>query len=194
MELDEFLVHHGVKGMHWGVRRDTHSVTPAPGSRAARSEVAKINKQLGKIDAQKYVDGESLQGWALRKQYNKAVKKNPEFKFGSLSEEEKIAYRRKASRTVTRSVVTRGALEVATVLAVGTFGVSKVKAHTDTKIGAEIAVILLAGQVGKTRLGQLSENHTANKVNELHRRRNVLEGRTPSGKKTRTSSRQSGRG
>lgn len=39
-ELEEILEHHGVKGMHWGVRRSAGSSTP-PSADAARAAAAK---------------------------------------------------------------------------------------------------------------------------------------------------------
>lgn len=45
-ELEEILEHHGVKGMHWGVRRSAGSSTP-PSADAVRAAAAKKTVKTG---------------------------------------------------------------------------------------------------------------------------------------------------
>jgi hypothetical protein len=171
-ELDEFLKHFGVKGMHWGVR-ETRSTSLTP-TAAKRAELADLNKKISKIGGQKYVDGEELRGWALKKQYKKAVKKDPSFTYGKLTPEAKAEWQKRATRKVTRSLITRGVIETAVVLGGGTLGVNAVHLNKESKVGAEIAVILLAGHVGTTRVSELRSVHQASKFKQYDLRRDEL--------------------
>jgi hypothetical protein len=170
--LEDFLAHYGVRGMRWGVRRSEPS-----SASDRRLELAKINQKIGKIDADKALRGYGLRGWAAQKMYNKQIKKNPGFAYKKLSPEEKLAWQRKASRKVTRSVIERGAVEIAAVLGGGTITVSKMLTHPDSRKGAEIGVILLAGQLGAMRVSELNAIRTGNKLERLQARRDALGGR-----------------
>lgn len=162
--LDEALVHFGVKGMKWGVRKER---TPA-------QEIQRLTKKINRIDADSFIEGESLRGWALRKQYKKAVRKDPKFKVNKLSLDDQIKYHRKATRRVKRSVALRGAAEVATILG-GTYGLTKVtKTSAQGRAGVLISSALLAGQVGSMRVEQIHQISLADKMNKLQRQRSQL--------------------
>lgn len=173
-EVDDFIEHFGRKGMHWGEHIFTSGgQTPA---QSRTKELAKVNRKIDKIDADKAVAGYALRGWAAQKKYNKVIKKDPGFAFKKLTPEEKTKWERQASRRVTRSVMTRGALEVGLVLGGGHYVNSKIPASRNTKAGTEVALILLAGQMGAMRVSELNAIRVSNKLDELQGQRKALGG------------------
>jgi hypothetical protein len=165
-EIDDFLAHHGVKGMHWGVRKSPEQ--------QKRAELQKINRKINRLNPDNVQTGLDVQGFGISKQYKKEVRKNPNFTFGKLSPAEKKAYEDKANSRARRAVVTRGAIEVAVILAGGNIAVNKLAQSPSSRQGAKIAVLLLAGQAGYIRLQQLGALHHVIKAEKLRDRRDAL--------------------
>lgn len=155
--------------MKWGEHVFGRDETPSN----PRSELAKVQRQISKLDSDKIVTGEELRGWALQKQAKKAVRRDPSFTYGKLSPAEKAAYQHKATVRVTRSLVARGIFETSVVLA-GAYGVGKAPLAENAKRGAQISAILLAGKVGTTRVQEIRAVRTADKFNRFDTRRDEL--------------------
>jgi hypothetical protein len=56
-EESEELAHHGVKGMHWGVRKE----------QSTSDMLKKVEKKQQNLDAEKILRGAELRGWAAKK-------------------------------------------------------------------------------------------------------------------------------
>ena len=169
-EIDAFLAHHGVKGMHWGVRKPERETTNVDRKR----EISKINKKLDKGDANRIVEGAGLKGFAVKKQFEKETKKNPDFSYQKLSPAQKAEYQRKASRKITRRLVIQGSAETAAILVTGNVALNHVHGHPETINGARLATVLLAGKVGYSRVQQIRSVHESDKHDDLITRRDQL--------------------
>jgi hypothetical protein len=163
----EDLAHFGVKGMKWGVRK------PQTPQEQQSRELAKAIQKRDAIDGQKAFDGYGLRGWGAKKIYKRQVRKNPHFALNKLTKEETVAYNKAATRRAARSVMLRGSVEVAAILAGGGFLIKNSGVNSQAQTGAAIATVLLAGQVGAQRVGQLRSLRAANQLDA--RRQRVLE-------------------
>jgi hypothetical protein len=162
--IDEALLHFGVKGMQWGVRKER---TPA-------QKIDKLTKKIEKIDANVALEGISLRGWSARKQFNRAAKKDPKFKYKNLTPEQKRSYDKRVNRRVKRSVLMRGAAEAAIVLG-GTYGLTRaVRASPQATTGAVVSGAILAGNVGSMRIQQLRAINKSIKFEKLQEERRAL--------------------
>jgi hypothetical protein len=162
--VDEFLEHFGVKGMHWGV----HKSDPA-NPQNLRGQISKIDAKLEKKDGANVLAGYGLKGWAGSKQYKKAIKKNPDFRYAKLSAEQKLAYDKKSYNMARRSVIGRTAVESALIVVGGTV----VSDHVQTKnqdTAKKVTLLVLATN-GAMRVSQLHSLNTAEKVENLHKQR-----------------------
>lgn len=168
IQIEEFLMHHGVKGMHWGVHRTRTA------EQVRNRELAKINRQTGRLNMDKVVEGLQLTGHFKLKQYNKAVKKDPGFTYKKLSPEAQKAYDAKARRKAYASVSAIGLGEMALVLGVGNLALNHVKGRPETINGARLATVLLAGKVGYMRASQLRAIHLSEKFTKLDTRRDQI--------------------
>jgi hypothetical protein len=165
--VDSYLAHFGVKGMHWGVRRDL------PSSGGKQAELADINRQIQKLNSERIITGEELRGWALKKNYKRQIRKNPNFKVGKLSPEEKDKYHQKATNKATRALLIRGVFETSVVLG-GAVAIGRTGLSPEATRGAQISTILLAGKMGSTRANEIRAVRTAEKFRKLDNRRDVL--------------------
>jgi hypothetical protein len=163
---EEALAHYGVKGMKWGVHRE----------RTPEQQLARINKKISRIDANTAIEGISLQGWALKKQYKRSVRKDPAFKFNKLPVAEQERRQRKATNRVRRSVALRGAAEIAVILGGTALLANKVGSSPQAKNGALVSAAILSGKVGKMRIEQLHQLNVGVRLQRLQRERDQLTG------------------
>src|SRR5450756_1147482 len=82
LSVDEFLAHHGVKGMKWGVHEEKST---AETSADLKRSLDKVHAKLDKKSGSHVVAGYGLKGWAGAKQYDKAIKRDPSFEYKKLS-------------------------------------------------------------------------------------------------------------
>jgi hypothetical protein len=163
-DVEEFIAHFGVKGMRWGVRKSQLSSTEV-----RNSEIARISKRIPKYNTEKglrVAAGYQLRERGLAKQSAKSLKRNPSFTYKELSPEQKAAFQRKASNAVTRSVMLKGAAQVAALLAGGPIVGANVGRSVEGATAGAIVSVLLAGKLGKTRVSELRSIHAATKSDE----------------------------
>ena len=122
-DVDDFLAHYGVPGMKWGKKKGSVS---APDKR-----IAKIDRQLNRLNGHRIYDGAGLTGWAVGK-----GKSNP----GSY---------------VKRTSALKGAVEVAAILGGVNIGLSKMRLSPRNKQGARVSALILAGTVAKVRIDEI---------------------------------------
>jgi hypothetical protein len=166
-EVDDFLQHFGVKGMHWGVRRESAPPTNA-------QQRASLEKKISRINGQTAVSGYELRGSVLAKQYKRNIKKDPNWSYGKLSPEKRAEYTRKADAKVTRKVIALGVLETSAILGGGALAYTHIKGSDASRQGAAIGAILLAGKVGQMRISQVHQIYVAGKLDELQAERAKL--------------------
>jgi len=154
MTREEALAHFGIKGMRWGVRKSPNSL-------------AKAQSKMDKLDANKAIAGISYQGHYLRKMANKELRKNPKFSYSKLTPQEKKDWQTKGSNKAIRSMATMGIIETALVLTGGSMLVNKALPRPETRVGAQVGVVLLAGQAGRIRVSQINAVRTAQKMDSL---------------------------
>jgi hypothetical protein len=168
-EVDEFLAHFGVKGMHWGERKAVEPATRAD----LKGRIDKIDAKLEKGNGDSVVSGYGLKGSAGAKQYKKAVKKNPDFSYKNLSPEQKRAYDKKSYNMAERAVVGRAAVESILILAGGNL----VSNHIQTKnlpVARKVTLLILATN-SAMRVSQLNSIHNAEKAETLQNQRHDLQ-------------------
>jgi hypothetical protein len=170
MTFDEVMEHHGVKGMHWGQKK-APTLTPAD---QKKDEIAKINRKLDNIDANRVLNGLSSSGRIQKRMANKEIKKDPNFRFSKLSEEQKKAFRDKAANKAIRGLAARGALEAGVVLGGGVLLVSSIASGKAAQQG-KVAFAGLSVKVLQMQLSQIRDVQISKKFNNLHARRDILE-------------------
>lgn len=165
--IDDVLSHHGVKGMHWGQRK-LSSLPP-------KQQLDALQNQRNKMDMNKALAGYNLRGYQIKKMYKREIKKNPDFTFNKLSPEAKQAWLKKGSNRAIRRTATEGAISAAILLGVGNYAVSKVHVSPSASKGARISVALLAGNVGRMTMSQISAIKTADKLDESFAQTKAIE-------------------
>jgi hypothetical protein len=167
--LDEALVHFGVKGMKWGVRKNSISKTGQQGN------LKKLQKKMDRLDADRAIEGYNYRGWAGKKVYKKMVKKNSKFAFNKLSKAEQVAYLKKIDSKAKRDIALMGAAEVAIILGGGNLLVNKMASSPNARRGAKVSVAILAAQAGRIRVNQIRAVNTAGKMDRLREQIKELE-------------------
>lgn len=139
-ELNE-LVHYGVKGMKWGVRKRRKDESP-------QERIKKLQKEIDKYDGQQIFDGYSYIGWEAKKFNKKNMKKNPNFQedYKKLPQEVRDADRQKLANRAMRRTLTSAAIQSAILVGGGGYAVSKVKVNAEAKRGAQAALVVMATQ------------------------------------------------
>lgn len=137
-DLDD-LVHFGVKGMHWGVRKER---TPEQ-KRDAR--ITKLKSKRDKLDGHKVFRGYELRGWAANKMHDKRVKKDPDY-VKKLSKQERRDIEKKADAKALRAVILRGSVATAAILVGGNVMLKQVAKDPQILRGGQIAGAMFVGK------------------------------------------------
>jgi len=164
--LDD-LVHFGVKGMKWGVRKSKPT--------SSTERLRELNRKANRLNAETLIVGENQLGAAFRKQYNKAMKKNPNFDFNALTPKQQAAYRAKGHRRAYRRTLIVGAVEASAIIAGGNLAIRQFKLRPQSVQGAKASVLVLAGKSGAMRVSELHAIRTTIKFRELNAERNRLD-------------------
>lgn len=157
-DIDDFLEHHGVKGMRWGVRRKSNDPSATSDKR-----LQKIDTKLNKLNPNRVAAGAGLVGHYQNKRIR--ASNHP--------------YAKTKSR-----IALRGAVEAAIIYGAGTFAVKRLFNPSPSQLrGAKIALGLLATGVGAQsvseirsvtaakRHAQLLANQKSVQVSQLNSRR-----------------------
>jgi hypothetical protein len=162
--VEDFLEHHGVKGMHWGEHKSREMSDDE-----RKDKIAKIQSKLPKFGSEKAIRaalGYQLRSNQLDKKVARTTKRNSSFSYKALSPAQQLEIQRKAQKTVTRKTVLKGSAQITAILAGGAISGAKLGKSPEAATGAAVASLLLAGKVGKTRAVELRSLHTATKVDK----------------------------
>lgn len=171
--LEEVMLEHfGVKGMHWGVRK---SLTPA---QERQRQLERVNKKINRIDANRVIEGASLQGWQLKKMAKKELKKNPNFTFSKLTPAQREAHLQRASDRARRRVIARGVVETGIILGGGLLALSQVKASPQTIRGAQASVGILSAKGGLSVVSNVNSIRANDRLRKLQAERDRLQKKT----------------
>jgi hypothetical protein len=160
-ELDDFLAHHGIKGMHWGERN--------PSSRAEEHVTkAKTVVKSHVKDANARAEANlALKNRIVEKRTAKATAKHPGEK---LTDEQKADIERRAEKKVTHHIAEVGAAKVAGILIGGKVIHGKMpmsmalREPRIAKVGEAAAVLYLAGKVGASSVHDIKNFRTKAKA------------------------------
>lgn len=97
------LTHYGVLGMHWGIRKEEDSPV---------REATKVIKKIDRMKGQTIFNGSMLTNHYARKQYEKALKKDPNFSLNKLPKAEQKKYMGKIYRKTKNGVALNGVTTV----------------------------------------------------------------------------------
>lgn len=149
MDVDEFLAHHGVKGMKWGVRKRYDSLT-------TKQKLDEVQKAQGKI-GQEAFGGESLRAYYRTKKMKQIRKKlnDPNLKYNDhfRSKEDREKFESWVTKRTYAGITARTVLELPVAVALAKVGSQKfvgLNAANSTKVAlgaAAVGTIMRAGQI-----------------------------------------------
>lgn len=155
--------HHGVLGMHWGVRKRE---TPA-------EEARKLIKKTNRMNGNSLFGGYGLRGYYMQKKYDRIMKKNPNFMFKKLSKEDQRKYLDQGTHEAQTRLLIRGLGEVAGGAVVGKF-VGMYLFGLNEKYSLE-AAIGISSLIALTRMSEIHSMGVANKHEHMMERFRELE-------------------
>lgn len=107
------LIHYGVKGMKWGVRKDRLKNVDSMTYAQKQARIKKLHKELEKMDAELGIAGAGLRGHYGKKLTKKDLKKNPNYDWRKESPEKRIELSRQVTRKAVRGTMLRHGAAIA---------------------------------------------------------------------------------
>lgn len=159
--VDDFLAHYGVKGMRWG-----HSKTPQERLSVVRRKQSKTNSDVA-------FQGDMLRAHYRQKKDKQSLKKDPNFKYGNLSKEQKAVYERGVTKMAYRDLAARGVVDIALGVAIGKVGGQKLFGLNSQN--STMAAGLIAGTATLRRIGEVREVVAAERSRQLINEADKLE-------------------
>lgn len=159
-DVDNFLEHYGVKGMKWGKRKA--KLTP-------RQQLDALDKMASKQNGHQVFAGASLRAYYAGKENKRATRKDANFDFKKLTQEQKDKFNARVNRRAYTDLALRGIGEAAAAAAIGKVGgktLFGLDSERSTMSGAAFAGMVLTGRV--TQMASIS---AANKSSRIHESR-----------------------
>jgi hypothetical protein len=169
MTEDE-LAHFGVKGMRWGQRQADRPMT----QQEKTARLKQLDRKMDRLDMNKALAGIGFIGSESQKMTKKRLKKDANFTFKSLSNDEKVAWRNKSSAKAQRRAVRQGAFATGVLLGGGLLAVSKLTLAPQTMQGAQVSVALLSTIPLRSSISNISSIRTADKRQKILDERDEL--------------------
>lgn len=174
--IDDIL-HFGVKGMRWGVRKSDPGLDTSEGR---KKRIGKLEKKIDRLDDEYIVTGYGLRGHAAKGLHEKAKKKDPNYDATgkTWTKEQNAAFSKKVGRRARRQSIQMGALASAIILGAGNIAMSALAAngtHANTVREGRIGVAMLVGIPAKQTVQYVRAIGQAEKHQRLRKEITELE-------------------